>query len=157
MSKQKAGGRRRASSEVWVTYCSREKKADSHPLSAYERYDSERIKVVYRTVVKSKRSHLFFLSAKYGLLRYDEPIRWYDKLLRLEEVGQFCHLVSQQLYELDVKQVNYCTKRVDEKIFPYIAAIAAGCALGGADLRVFEYQASGVFLKMPQPYFPRSV
>ena len=63
--------------DVLITTCSKEKRLDAGLLPAAQRYVSVRIAAV---VARGQRLGLtvFILSGKYGLLRPDEEIEWYD-------------------------------------------------------------------------------
>lgn len=62
--------------------CSQRKRTDPEPLPAIDRYDG----VNFRMIRKLRRQgelptnlDILIISAKYGLLRGDDPITWYDQ------------------------------------------------------------------------------
>jgi hypothetical protein len=77
----------------YITYCSRNKKKSSRPLSAIERYQSPRIHHVHE-LAKIDMADFRILSGRFGLLREDEQIPWYDHLLKLSEVKDMVERVA---------------------------------------------------------------
>lgn len=88
-----------------VTYCSRAKKRISKA-PAHELYLGPWIKALY------KLSQVYgipfsILSAKYGLLKAEEEIEYYDKKLSLNEIECHSDLISKQLAASQVSEVIY--------------------------------------------------
>lgn len=63
-----------------VLACSERKRNDSEPIRALDRYDGPAFRVVrrYLAVTDDQQLDLRILSAKYGLIRPEQPIRSYD-------------------------------------------------------------------------------
>lgn len=80
----------------YITYCSKEKKKSARPLSALERYQSPRIHQVHDEAERDG-ADFRILSGRFGLIRGDERIPWYDHLLQSSEVGKMVERVAQGL------------------------------------------------------------
>ena len=111
-----------------VTYCSREKRPDKSPIPAIDRYVSDRITEVRRRANAENRPMLI-LSGLLGLIHPDTLIRYYDKLLLPQDVGEMVDLVAHQLLWLKVDSVEYVTKDIwtDARVRPYHDLLAAAC------------------------------
>jgi hypothetical protein len=111
-----------------VTYCCKDKRSDSDPIPAIERYCSWRIKYVWRKAQAEDRPMLI-LSGLLGLVRPETRIRFYDKLLLPQDVGPMVDLVSHQLLWFGVDQVEYFTRDVqcNAEVRPYHDLLAAAC------------------------------
>ena len=120
-----------------VTYCSKEKRGDTTPLPAVERYLSERIKGVWARS-QSENRPMLILSGLLGLIRPDTPIMWYDKLLMPDEVGGMVDLVSHQLLGFRVEAVEYITRDIwlAPAVKPYHDLLAAACKRQGIEMVV---------------------
>lgn len=95
--------------KVYCTICSKDKRTDRGLLPAKERYISERIEEVEK---RANESGLLFviLSGKYGLLRPDDKIPYYDHLLKSEEVESLSEIVKQQITDLDATEIVFYMK-----------------------------------------------
>jgi tRNA U34 2-thiouridine synthase MnmA/TrmU len=71
---------------------------------------------------------VFILSGKYGLLRPDQEIDWYDKLLEPDNERQVQELVTEQLSDEQISEVIFYAKRIDEPGWrSYHNALARAC------------------------------
>jgi pheromone shutdown protein TraB len=111
-----------------VTYCSRKKRRDKAPIHAIDRYVSVRIEKVWRRANAENRTMLI-LSGLLGLIRPDTLIRFYDKPLLPQDVGQMVDLVAHQLLWLKVGSVEYVTEDIwtEVQVRPYHDLLAAAC------------------------------
>ncbi len=84
--------------EYMVTTCSKEKDPADGVLPAIQRYQHPRIDWVYQ---ESQRLDLpmLILSGKYGLIRPDDPIPWYDQALTLDNVSTLLPILTEQLHQ----------------------------------------------------------
>jgi len=124
---------------AWCTYCSAAKREDPGLLPALERYLDRRIHDLAARATVAGMSFLI-LSGEYGLLRPDEPIPWYDHLLRADEVEALAARMAGQLEALGVTELVHHTVEaaIDPLIIPYRDAITLACASAGVTLRVDE-------------------
>ena len=111
-----------------VTYCSKNKKEDSVPLPAIERYITKRIERIHGKAIKEKRP-MFILSGLLGLIQPQTPIMWYDKQLVPADIGQMVNLISHQLLQFKISAIEYFTEDVwlKPEIKPYQDLLAAAC------------------------------
>ena len=118
--------------KIYCTPCCKEKRADKELLEAISRYQSERILAVFK---KSEQDHVEFriLSGKFGLLKSQDKIPFYDVLLTAQEVPQLKEQVKQQLREqgVDAVVLFYKAKETPEWK-PYVDVMMQACA----DLRI---------------------
>jgi len=66
-----------------ILSCSRKKKTTYQSLPALERYDGPSFRVVRKFInecpAEARSLDIRILSAKFGLIRADQPIAWYDR------------------------------------------------------------------------------
>ena len=120
-----------------VTYCCKDKRDDSEPLPAIERYLSWRIDYVRRKAQAESRP-LLILSGLLGLIRAETPIRIYHKQLMPEDVGPMVDLVSHQLLWLGVERIEYFVRdfQTNPEVRPYHDLLAAACQRENVQLKV---------------------
>jgi len=85
-------------------------------LPAIERYISERIILVNQLAEKSG-AEFKILSGKFGLLKADDKIPWYDHLLKMEEVEEMSKKVESQIKSFD--EIIFFTCKSDY-VEPYL-------------------------------------
>lgn len=79
------------------------------PIRAIQRYISERIDTVYE---QSKTDKIPFriLSGKYGLLKPEDLIDWYDQKLEAEAIPTLLPTVIQQLQTQKIEKITFFGK-----------------------------------------------
>ena len=113
---------------VYCTICCRKKNPNSNPIQAVKRYISKRIRSVYEF---SQYHDVGFriLSGKYGLLKPDDRIPWYDKKLEFSDISQVKENVKQQLIEQGISEITFFS--MDPEIYfdwqPYFELIRSAC------------------------------
>lgn len=111
---------------LYVTYCSKEKSEEPETLPAISRYSSSRIQQIFEK--SDTEGHQFaILSGKYGLIRPDKEIPYYDKLLKQQDLEQMIPKVRKQLQELQASKVVYFTKEVENQRIPYFKLLKEAC------------------------------
>jgi len=109
---------------VYCTYCSSKKNRSSHLLQAVKRYKSNRIKAIHRTAY-SQNIPFLILSGKYGLVKAETPIKYYNYLLKADDVEEHYIKVAEQLKGYGVKEIVFFTRSAEEdpNIAPYLECI----------------------------------
>ena len=124
---------------VFCTTCSAEKDEAAPLLPALERYQSALIAKVHE---ESKRNGVGFLilSGQYGLISPDEPIPYYDHLLRPEEVSAHARLCARQLAESNVTEVLFHIPPLhsDPNLQPYLDTLRDACLMACVAFSVVE-------------------
>ena len=122
---------------ILCSYCSAAKRRDDAPLPALERYESERLRTLWRSG-RAAGMPLYILSGEYGLLAPEAQIPWYDHLLTLNDVAPMVMRVTAQLRAAGVTAVEYHTAdaAVAPAVAPYLAVVRAACERAGAALAV---------------------
>lgn len=123
--------------KILCSYCCAAKREDDGLLPAVERYLSERLRVLWLQS-RALGTPLYILSGEFGLLGAEDPIPWYDHLLRPDEAAPLALGVAARLRELGIDAVEYHTASPAEhpEVRPYLAAIRAACAAAGTSLHV---------------------
>ncbi|MEC8835154.1 MAG: hypothetical protein VXX18_02350, partial [Bacteroidota bacterium] len=82
----------------------------------------------------------FIVSGKYGLIKAEEEIAYYDYLLTSDALNEHVQLLSQQLSTLGIQQVTFFTRpvRIDPNISPYLKSIEEACRLSQVSLEIIE-------------------
>ena len=88
------------------TYCSAGKHNSETPLPAIDLYKSSRITKVFETAEKSNVTFLI-LSGKYGLIRANEEIGYYDHLLIPSEVESILIFLPHKLRPREFLKSNF--------------------------------------------------
>ena len=116
--------------KIYATYCSAEKSSTTGEIPAIERYTSRRIQWVNKRAQRHGET-FFILSGKYGLIKAEEEIAYYDYLLTSDALNEHVQLLSQQLSTLGIQQVTFFTRpvRIDSNITPYLKSIEKACRL----------------------------
>lgn len=117
-----------------LTICSKTKSLQPEPLPAYLRYLSPRIAKLKE---ESDKSHVpaLILSGKYGLLKIDDLVPYYDHPLPLSETDDLASKVSQQLHSLGATKITaYMKPRTTVGWEPYYAALEKATTLAGVKL-----------------------
>ena len=108
--------------KLHATYCSKNKKKDDGKIPAIQRYKSERIKKIFQTA-KKRDEKFAILSGKYGLLKPDEEIPYYDRLLEKQDVEKLVPEVRKFLRKEKISEVIYHTKKIEGQRKPYFRLI----------------------------------
>lgn len=83
------------------------------------------------SLTREKEASFAILSGKYGLLRPEEEIPFYDKLLRPADVEQMVPKVEKQLKEIEPSCVIYFTRKVEGQRTAYFELIKTACDNSG--------------------------
>lgn len=115
--------------QAFCTYCSRDKNKEPGKMPAIYRYLDTRIEKVY-SAASQLGLGFYILSGEFGLLPPQEPIPWYDHLLRPEEVENLADRMTKQILEYEINGLVYFTKPCaqDSNVVPYHDAIVIACS-----------------------------
>ncbi len=124
---------------AFCTYCSKDKSTEPSEIPAIQRYLSPRIDHVY-SAARELGLGFFILSGEYGLLPPEQPIPWYDHLLKPEEVPNLTNLLTQQIKQYGITRLVYYTQSFarDPHIVPYHDAVVGACQQAGVLIFVVE-------------------
>lgn len=113
-------------------------------MPAIQRYESHRIESVYNAASNLNLKFLI-LSGKHGMLDSNEPIEYYDHLLRNSEIEEHATKVADQLETLGVTEILFLVAPVseDESVKPYkdcmgLAARKLGVPVKFIDISIEE-------------------
>ncbi len=127
--------------KIYSTYCSAAKKHPTDLTNAIDLYQSNRIKWVYE-LAKTAQVRFLILSGKYGLLKPDDPIQYYDHLLQADEVSKHSELVADQIKQFEISEIVFYANspEKDPNLLPYIncISIAAEKANATIDIRMID-------------------
>jgi hypothetical protein len=111
-----------------ITTCCKEKRTNTKLLPAIDRYLDPRIKHVFN-IARDINAGFVILSGKYGLLKPEELIPYYDKVLTDKEVDEMVSKVTNQLRKLDVSEL--IVYGLDKNTFhgwrPYYTVLEKAC------------------------------
>jgi hypothetical protein len=130
-----------------LTTCSKDKDEREIPLQAIQRYTDKRISYVH--MISEKRSlPMVIFSGKYGILKTDDTIPFYDLKLEAELVNEMVEKVVPQFEKLNVTEVDfYGLNEIEYDGWePYYAVIKKCCKQLNVKLNIFylnenEYEA----------------
>ena len=113
---------------AFCTYCSASKSKESGNVPAIHRYQSSRIEKVY-AAASQLELEFYILSGKFGLIPPQQPIPYYDHLLKPEEVHALTGLLAQQLHEYQITRLVYFTKPLasNRSLLPYHDSLVTAC------------------------------
>ena len=123
----------------FCTYCSAGKDTSEGELLAIQRYQSHRIKSVYKAAMSLGLKFLI-LSGEYGILEPTDPIPYYEHLLIPSEVQEHSVNVAGQLEEFGVKELIFFARSIteDENLQPYIDCIRIATQKAGIELKIID-------------------
>ena len=80
------------------------------------------------------------LSGKFGLIEFDQPLPYYDHLLKPFEVLEHSNFVAVQIKEYNITEVEFYTRILEEdpNIQPYLDTISLACKLSKTKLTTFQ-------------------
>ena len=114
--------------KIYCTPCCKEKRRNKELIESNKRYISDRIKAIYN---KGKKDNVGFriFSGKFGLLKPEEKIPWYDYKLTMERMPNLSKKVKKQLSSQKIDKVVFFTEnlRKDLELKPYLALIKDCC------------------------------
>jgi hypothetical protein len=100
--------------KLLIVSCSKRKKRFQHPAPAIEVYDGPVFRVL-RSKLKDKKNlnlHIRIISAKYGLITPETPIRYYNQRLSKDTIrewnGRFCALLRGLLHKNNYSEIFVC-------------------------------------------------
>lgn len=127
--------------QAFCTYCSRDKSNEPGNIPAIRRYLDARIEKVYNAASQLGLG-FYILSGEFGLLSPQEPIPWYDHLLRPEEVSSLADRITEQIQKYEITSLVYFTNSSvrDPNVIPYHDAIVAACSRIFRPLLVIELE-----------------
>ena len=123
----------------FCTYCSAEKNYSETPIPAIDLYNSARIKDI-RAKAKEAEAGFVILSGKYGLLKPEQRIPYYDYLLLPQEVEGHSELVASQLEKLNPATLVFYSHTIekDPNLKAYIDCIQKAAEKSGVELELIE-------------------
>jgi hypothetical protein len=114
--------------KIYCTPCCKEKRDTKELLDAIERYQSDRIRAVFEQS-KSDKVELRILSGKFGLLKPQDKIPFYDHPLTAKEIPSLKERVKQQLREQGIDAVVFFSKTQETPEWkPYVDVMTQACA-----------------------------
>jgi hypothetical protein len=121
-----------------VTICCREKDRASGLLPAIRRYRSERIERLARLAGEAGLPFAI-LSGYFGLLGAEDPIPYYDRLMKAGDIERIAAAGEQFLRERGVGKVIFCLPdpALDPHVNPYLKSMEAAAAGAGCRLQVY--------------------
>jgi hypothetical protein len=135
VSRQGAGS---GSAETcYITYCSRRKNESAGLLPAVDRYAAPRIKRV-RELAASHDARFLIFSGKFGMLKPDEAIPYYDQKLSSSEIPAMALKISGPIGAFD--KVVFWVDPLDE-IASYLEAVRAAAERVAVELEIRELPA----------------
>ncbi len=114
--------------DAFCTYCSAFKSQAPGNIPAIQRYRSLRIQKVGQAAAELGLG-FYILSGEFGLLPPQQPIPFYDHLLRPEEVPAMVERVAKQFREFGVTGLVYFTRPLtsSRELLPYYEVIKSAC------------------------------
>ncbi len=119
------------------TICCRKKDPAPGLITASRRYLSDRIRSVLQLARKAGLEFVI-LSGRFGLIHPEEPIPYYDKLLREDEAEEMSGRVADLLRKEKVGKVIFLIPdpELDPHVRPYLNSMGKGARMANAALEV---------------------
>ncbi len=125
--------------KVIVTICSKNKDNTVGHIPAYLRYKSTRIKQVTK-IANEECLPFFILSGKYGLIKYNEPIPFYDYLLLDKEVARISKIVSTQIIDNNISSIDFYAKPKLNDWVTYYEVLGKAAKLSNINLNIHNLE-----------------
>lgn len=125
--------------KILATYCSAKKDERLDLLPAYQRYKSRRIELI---LGKAQELDLPFmiLSGQFGLIHFDQPLHYYDHLLRPYQVGSHAKTVAGQIIENEITEIEFHSRTIEEDpdIQAYYDCMRMACEIANIELQIIH-------------------
>jgi hypothetical protein len=118
-----------------VTICSKNKDGSTGDIAAYLRYKSNRINEVMKVATK-KKLPFFILSGKYGLIKHDQPIPFYNHLLVNEETDRLAKIISDQIINYGINSITFYAKPKLQDWAAYYDALEKAASMAKINLDI---------------------
>ena len=123
----------KTTNRIVCTVCSRRKNEDPALMPAYLRYQGPHIQIA-KAIADKEGFDFVILSGKYGLISGDKKIPYYDYLLIEDAVANLVGIVSKQLYELGVTELELYAEPREGNWIPYYEVIERATGVTGTKL-----------------------
>ena len=128
--------------KAYLTICSKKKKLLPYKLPAIHRYKSKRIEWLYRKSLQENMT-MFIFSGKYGLLRPEDEIAWYNHKLKMQEVPEIVPRIVEQLKTHPISDIYfYAEPKTNPNWEPYHIAIEQVCQITNIKLEWIQWKES---------------
>ncbi len=126
-----------------LTTCSKDKDESKVLLPAIQRYTDNRVAYVYRISKKLSLPMIIF-SGKYGILKTNDPIPFYDLRLEKEHVDAMVEKVAGQFHQLSVSKIDFygLDEQTHTDWVPYYDVIREVCVQVGTELNIIHLKES---------------
>ncbi len=122
--------------EHLCTTCCKRKRRDEGSLPAMQRYLSGRIRFVHGESLRLAVP-LLLLSGRFGLLKPDDRIPWYDERLSYDKAHKLVPFIANQLNEYGVTAIAfYARPRLTSGWGPYYDVLERACQSGKIPMRI---------------------
>ncbi len=125
--------------KILATYCSALKNETVELVASHKRYKSNRIESI-RIKAQNLAIPFFILSGKFGLIRSDQPIPYYDHLLVMAEVESHSKLVAEQIKEAGISKIEFFSRSIheDPNIKAYLDCMKMACETNSIPLQIIH-------------------
>ncbi|MEK7068678.1 MAG: DUF6884 domain-containing protein [Patescibacteria group bacterium] len=96
--------------KIVCTICSRVKSEESVVLPAQERYLAPHIAQA-KVFAEMLELPYYILSGKFGLVRADEPVPYYDHRLKEDEIDRVAGWVMSRIAQDKITHINFCAEQ----------------------------------------------
>lgn len=122
-----------------LTICSKDKDKSESPLPAIQRYKDKRIAHVFKISRRLSLPMVIF-SGKYGLLKTNDLIPFYDLRLEKEHIDKMVEKLVYQFEQLNVSKIDFYGLDEHEHVGwkPYYETIEKVCERTGSELTIIH-------------------
>lgn len=122
-------------SHYYITHCCKNKTTANNPVKAIERYLASYILYVQKLAKLEEKNFLIF-SGKYGLLKSEDKIPYYDKLLKYDDFTALNPIVDNQIKNKTITKITFfhINTKYDEKVKVYVDFIKLFAERNNIDL-----------------------
>lgn len=99
------------------------------------RYIATRVKRVMK-IAKKANLPFFILSGKYGLIKYDQPIPYYDHLLQNKEINKIVRIVSKQIIDNNIDCIDFYAKPKSHDWIAYYEVLEKAANLSKINMNI---------------------
>jgi hypothetical protein len=125
--------------QIILTICSKEKTQSTELQPAILRYLSKRISDV-QVIAEREKVPFYIFSGKFGVIRADTPIPYYEKQVQLEDIPALSDLLIRQFETERIDAITFYAKdRHADGWEPYYQALEKACEKAHIVLHVIAF------------------
>ena len=122
---------------IYCTLCCKKKSLDKRKIKSIKRYFSGRIIKIYQKSAIDRVGFRIF-SGKYGLLKPEKKIFWYDKKFSQKKISEMAGLLEKQILKEKITRIVFFAYNPERNKgwHPYLKVLKIACRMVNTELKI---------------------